>query len=420
MAIDGLRKSFLLLALLLLLAACGGDASRFEQAVEVAGQGVTGLSVNALRDYSQRGEKLRFTAVAALDGGGQQDFSARVRWRVSDPALASIDASGLLFAAANGVVDVIAEFANFSARKTLTINDAQLESLSIDKGTAGIDLCLPAQLGAIGLYSDGTRREIRDLVDWSSATTGASVVNEGADKGRLVVTEPLLTVSLTVSKGQVSKTDKVLVQANLKAVAVSPASASLKVGDQQQFQALGDYLNRDAPQDISDNVKWSSAAPEVASVDGGGLARAVANGSATILASCGGKSGSAQVTVTGGGSAEILKFFIGDTQGTSATCTSLGSFDLTLQAETDSAVIDATESAEWSIVQQDPGLQVSVSNAAGSKGRVTLSGGKGGFIVQAVYRDRPATFQITVDSSGLTPPPAPGGIGSSSTASCTI
>ncbi|HGG60237.1 MAG TPA: Ig-like domain-containing protein [Gammaproteobacteria bacterium] len=340
MVTERLPIPFWLLALFLLVS-CSGDAGRFEQAVETAKLGMTGLTVTSLRDFSQRGEKQQFTALADLADGGQEDFSARVNWRVSDPAIGSIDANGLLLALANGAVEVIAEFASFTARKTLTINDATLESLALDTGDTVVDLCLPARLGAVGSYSDGTRREIRDLVDWSVDSANASIVNDGSDKGKLLVSEPTTTINVTLSKDGVAKTASLLVQDNLQAIAISPASASLKVDDQQQFQALGDFLNREQ-EDITANVKWSSAAPTIASIDGNGLAKGIAAGSATLLASCGGKTGSAQVTVSG----------------------------------------------------------------------------NGGFIVQAVYRDRTATFQITVDAgSGLAPPTAPGG---SATANCSI
>ena len=85
--------------------------------------------------------------------------------------------------------------------------------------------------------------------------------------------------------------------AELVALAVTPASASVAQGLSQQFVATATYADR-STQDVSATAQWSSAAPATASVNAAsGLALGVAGGSAAISANFGGKSAAATLTV---------------------------------------------------------------------------------------------------------------------------
>src|SRR5207244_2307372 len=74
-------------------------------------------------------------------------------------------------------------------------------------------------------------------------------------------------------------------------VSVSPASASVSVGQTVQFVATPKDANGNAL--TGRTVTWGSSNSSVATVSGGGLASGVATGSATITATSGGRSGSA-------------------------------------------------------------------------------------------------------------------------------
>ena len=77
-------------------------------------------------------------------------------------------------------------------------------------------------------------------------------------------------------------------------VAVFPSSATLDVGRTLQLTAT---LFGGNGQELSGDVSWTSSTSSVASVTDGGLVTGVAEGAATIIASAGGQSGSAVVTV---------------------------------------------------------------------------------------------------------------------------
>lgn len=86
--------------------------------------------------------------------------------------------------------------------------------------------------------------------------------------------------------------------AELVAVSVTPASASVASGITQQFSATASFADGSS-RDVTAGSAWVSASPATATVgSSSGLARGLAPGSAVITASFGGKVGSAALTVT--------------------------------------------------------------------------------------------------------------------------
>lgn len=81
-------------------------------------------------------------------------------------------------------------------------------------------------------------------------------------------------------------------------IAVTPASAAIPPGGNQQFTATATYSDS-STQNVTSQVAWSSSAPSVATVNAAGLATAVAIGPASITATQFGVSGNAALTVTG-------------------------------------------------------------------------------------------------------------------------
>jgi len=78
---------------------------------------------------------------------------------------------------------------------------------------------------------------------------------------------------------------------------VTPSSAAVLPGAQQQFSATLNYSNGSS-QNVTSSVTWSSLTPGVATVSSGGLALGVSTGSCTIEAVWGGNSLTATTTLT--------------------------------------------------------------------------------------------------------------------------
>jgi len=85
----------------------------------------------------------------------------------------------------------------------------------------------------------------------------------------------------------------------LASISVTPGSASISVGNTQQFTATGTYSDG-TTLDITSAVTWTSSATGIATIDTKGLSTGVATGSSAIMAVQGGVSGSATLSVTSG------------------------------------------------------------------------------------------------------------------------
>jgi hypothetical protein len=85
--------------------------------------------------------------------------------------------------------------------------------------------------------------------------------------------------------------------ATLVSISVSPTSASVSVGGNQQLTATGNYSDG-SKQNLTTSVAWSSSSSGIASVSAAGLVTGVSAGSATITAALNSISGSSSISVT--------------------------------------------------------------------------------------------------------------------------
>jgi RHS repeat-associated protein len=122
-----------------------------------------------------------------------------------------------------------------------------------------------------------------------SGTTLVVTVPAGSTTGRLTVT----------SAGGTATTSVDFVVLTYTTITIAPATASLQVGDKLQLAASG-VLPNGTIEPLVSEVTWTSGDATIASVDGNGVAHALADGSAIITASYHGLSASSSVTVRSG------------------------------------------------------------------------------------------------------------------------
>ena len=130
------------------------------------------------------------------------------------------------------------------------------------------------------VYSDGTRD---GSVSWASSDETVATVDSRS--GRL---SALSDGQATVTAAAIARPGiRSLVQVIVRApgsqdllVRITPASASLKVGQTRSFSAT----IQDSNGDQGGNVVWSSSLPSVATVNDQGLVTALSAGTATIIA----------------------------------------------------------------------------------------------------------------------------------------
>jgi uncharacterized protein YjdB len=245
-----------------------------------------------------------FVATGVFSDASTQDLTAAATWSSSSPAIAAISnaagSRGLATGLSGGSTTIAATFAGVVGSTGLDVTVITLDSIDV----APVDPTLPSgyslPLQATGHYSDASSRDLTKQVVWSSSsTTRATVSNALGTEGRVsgVGTGPAV-VSATLS-GVVGTTTVTVTNESLQTITVSPSSATLDVGESQQFTATGDFSGGTVL-DITLQVRWSSNNKTKVSIDNShvkGLATAKASGSATIKARKGNRSGTATVTV---------------------------------------------------------------------------------------------------------------------------
>jgi uncharacterized protein YjdB len=173
---------------------------------------------------------------------------------------------------------------------------ATLTSLQVTPASQSLVPGGGQQFTATGHYSDGTSKDLTSSVQWSSSDSNiASVSGTG-----MATAVAFGIVTVTAQSGSLQATATVNVSsagANLTAISLSPAGASIPIHTTQQFTATGSYSDGSS-RDLTGLVSWGSSSTAAATIDVNGLVTGVAAGSTTISATLGTVTKSTTVTVT--------------------------------------------------------------------------------------------------------------------------
>lgn len=196
------------------------------------------------------------------------------------------------------------------------------------------------------------------------------------------------TVTAANGTGTTSASLRITVDA-VNQLSVTPTDRTISLGQTKRYFATATFqLSGSA--DVSTGVAWESSNRSVATIDPAGVASSMGEGTTVISGSLGGAVSTTTLTV---GPPSIVSMRI--TNGFSIQLNDGQSTQLHVEATySNGRVADVTEQATWSVPFFDEG-KVSVSNAPGSKGRVTTVA-PGTAQVHAVIGDQDEVIFITV------------------------
>ncbi len=225
------------------------------------------------------GENLQLTATILPENATDRT----VTWTSSDPAVATVDATGLVTAVAAGTATVTAttnDGSNLTAACAVTVKPAVVPatSVTLNETTAEVTVGETLQLTATVLPEDATDQS----VTWSSIDEGVATVDE---TGKVTAVAPgTATITATTNDGSnLSAACTVTVKPAVvpaTSVTLNETTAEVTVGETLQLTATV------APENASNpTVTWSSSDDAIATVDANGLVTAVAAGTAIITAS---------------------------------------------------------------------------------------------------------------------------------------
>src|SRR3989442_659108 len=252
---------------------------------------VASVTVSLASASAQVGKAVKFSATTKDSAAGVLTGRA-VSWSSSNPSVASVSGSGLVTAMAAGSAMITATSEGQSGTSSITVTNVPVASVALTPASATIQVGQTQQLAATLKDASGNTLSGR-AVSWSSATPSvASVSGSGLVTG-LAAGSAVITAT---SEGQSGTAAIAVTSVPVATVAVTPASATIQVGQAQQLAATlkdasGNTLSGRA-------VSWSSSNPSVASVSGSGVVTGLAAGSALITATSEGQSGTSSITVT--------------------------------------------------------------------------------------------------------------------------
>jgi uncharacterized protein YjdB len=230
------------------------------------------------------------------DKNGIAILGRTVEFSSSNPAVASVNASGTVIAVSQGTAVITGQAVLDQVSGTTTVNVSQVPVASVSITPAGAQTVfqgLTLQLAAT--LRDGSGNILNGRpVSWTSSNVAIADVSSTG----MVTGVSLGNVQITASSEGVNSSVSVSVQPRpVASIALGPNPGSMKMGTQLQMamdlrDASGNQLST-----VGRSVTWDSSNKPVATVQDG-VVTGIAPGTATISVTVDGKSASAVVTVT--------------------------------------------------------------------------------------------------------------------------
>ncbi len=254
------------------------------------------------------GSTRQFLATGYYSDGSSMDVTAIAAWNSSVTARATVSnaagSKGLVTAISAGVTNITAAIGSVtSANAPVTVTPATLTAINITPVAPSAYEGTTVQFTATGVYSDGTSGDITSAVTWISDNPAvASISNVAGTKGlaSAIANNATPVTIIAYLSGAAGSTTLKVDAATLTSIAITPAGASVALGNSQQFTATGTY-STGFTADITEQVTWLLGDYSVASISNTagsrGFAVSVAQGSTTVTATLGGVT-SPSVTLT--------------------------------------------------------------------------------------------------------------------------
>src|SRR5215831_15066198 len=237
-----------------------------------------------------------------------------------------------------------------------------LTSIQVSPANSSIDIGQTQQFTAQGTFSDGSTKDLTNLVTWSSSNTTVATINASGLAVGQSQGSSMISATFNTADGPVTGAASLGVIVTLKSLTITPVNPSIANGTSLQLTATGIFSDG-STQNLTASVSWTSSSNAIATVSSSGLVTGVAVGSATITAVQAGGFGvvSATTTVTVTNavltSITITPANSSIAAGTSEQLKATGNFS-------DGTTQDLTAFVTWA----SSAPPVTVSNAAGSQG----------------------------------------------------
>lgn len=241
---------------------------------------LTALGVTSQVDAFAKGKTTQLTATGTYTDSSTVNLTNSVNWNSDDTSVVTIDSAGVASALQVGSANIVASLSGITSNsKHLTVNVAELDSITITPSTSEIIEAQTTSFTAAGTYSDSTQSDITNSVLWSSNDTSiASIDNSGTATGIAPG-----SVTITATLDSISGTAILDVSAaSLTSISLSLPS-NVEEGWTGTLSAIGSYDNN-TTKDISTLATWTSSDHSIATVSGN-IITGESNGTVQMTAS---------------------------------------------------------------------------------------------------------------------------------------
>ncbi|KZZ64177.1 hypothetical protein A3765_07300 [Oleiphilus sp. HI0130] len=254
------------------------------------------IQVTPITASISAGTALPYSATGIYSDGSLSDLTTRVNWSSADPAIARVDASGLVYGVSLGTTSIIASYDGKQSAGEAIVTNAVVSELEISPLLHSMQVGTTQQYTATAIFSDGRRYDVSDQTFWQSSDS--NIVAMGPF-GRV---NAVSAGNATISGKYEGITGNALARVTattLESLAVIPRNLDLQAGTRQEYSAVA--LFSDHIEDVTSSASWVSSNTQIATVSnaGGskGLVTTLSAGQVEISANFDGLSSSGVLSV---------------------------------------------------------------------------------------------------------------------------
>lgn len=253
------------------------------------------IEPNTLSLFSNQEKPLE---IFELIDSRKTNVTNKIKWSVTDPAIAEVSQMGVVMAKSVGATTIKAHLGNSEASLNINVNKNSLESIEIEPANTESYANEKIQFKARGFYSDQSNKDISKTIHWSVDDTCIASIDHN---GLLTTLSPgKTTVNANGSTlNQLTKTQITVKEGFLTGLKMSSNDIDVTVGLKNQLVVIGTY-NDGVSKEVTNDCDWTSDKPNFAAVDNNdnkGLITGISVGNTNISANLGDTSTSTIVTV---------------------------------------------------------------------------------------------------------------------------
>ena len=214
-----------------------------------------------------------------------------ITWTSTNPAVARVDAEGVVLGVAPGAATIVATSEGRSAQAAVSVSLPPIQSVTISPALDSLAVGTDRQFAVTLRDAEGATLTGRS-VTWASNNVGIAVVSA---TGLVTAISPGTVILSASSEGRVGSATVVVAARLAGAVTVTPGSSTLIVGGAIALQV---QITDDAGNVLPNRpISFGSDTPVIATVTAAGVVTARAPGTARITATSEGKAGVATILV---------------------------------------------------------------------------------------------------------------------------